>query len=99
MYIETNYEFRMKIQKEIIENEMQRTKENAVRAISKIAHFEEATLMKILSYSFLEGHEDAENLAHKLNLGKLDFLAAIDNYDAFKEEYLKDQELNYAQNF
>lgn len=98
MYSEYIYH-REEVMKDFIEKEMERQKENAVRAISRCVHFELETITRVLAYSFIEENEDAVKLAHKLNLSKLDFLAIIEDFDGFKEIYLKEQEQNWAQNF
>jgi hypothetical protein len=103
MYFDTHIEYKHQIITDFIENEMQRYQKIAEQAISCIAHFEKEIVLRILAYSFIEENEDAIKLAYKLNLGKLEFLACIDDYDSFKDLYMKEQEKQYeheiAQNF
>jgi len=103
MYFDTYLEYKDSVMKDQIENEMRRHQNIALDAISRIAHFEKEVLMRILAYSYSEEHEDAMKLAQTLNLGKLEFFSILDDYDSFKELYLKDQEKQYeqemAQNF
>ncbi len=50
-------------------------------------------LLLTISYGYFEGFAPAETLAESLDLGKLEFLAVIEDLEAFKIEYLKDLEL------
>lgn len=77
---------------DLIENEMHKHKEATLHSISKVVHFETEALMKILGYSFLESFPDAERLAKRLNLSQVDFFAINEDFDSFKEYYLKDLE-------
>ncbi len=103
MYNDTYFDYRDSVEKDFYEKEMQRSKENAVRAISEVVHFEAETFTKVLASSFLDENEDAIRLANKLNLGKWEFYAVLEDYESFKEvvlkhnDYLQEQEL--AQNF
>lgn len=99
MFFDTHIEYRHQIMTDFLENEMQRYKDFAIQTISSIAHSEKEVLLRVLAYSFNEENEDAVKLAYKLNLGKLEFLACLDDYDSFKEFYLKNQEYELAQNF
>lgn len=93
MYIDTYIDYKHQVMTDRIENEMQRTKDQALKNLSKIVHFEIETFLRVFAFSFFEQNDDAQKLADKLNLGKLDFLAALDDYDGFKEEYYRDLEL------
>jgi hypothetical protein len=97
MYEDTYYDYKQQCIKDMIENEMQRTRDQALRNLSSVVHFETETFTKVLAYSYFEEQEDALRLADQLNLCKLDFLAIVENFDRFKDEYYKDLEL--AQNF
>jgi len=99
IYFDTQIEYRHQVMTDFIETEMQRHKDIALEAISTVAHFEKESLTRILACSYLEENEDAVKLAYKLNLGKLEFLACIDDHESFKEFYLKNQEYELAQNF
>ena len=97
MYHDTYYDYKQSVLKDFYEKQMLRHKERAILNISKVASIKQECLLKILASSFLEEHADAVNLANELNLGKLEFLSILDDYDGFREEYIRDQEL--AQNF
>lgn len=98
MYFDTTIEYEFEVMNEIVEKEMQRTKEQALKTIRSIAHFNfSRQMISVLAYAWMDSQPDAINLADKLNLSKLDFLAVMENVEAFREEYLKDLEL--AQNF
>jgi hypothetical protein len=97
MYNDTYFELNESRLKDFYENEMQRTKENALRSLSKVVHFEIESISRVLAYSFFEENEDAIKLADKLNLCRLDFLACIDDIEGFREIYYRD--LKLAQNF
>lgn len=103
IYFDTNIDYRNAYMAVVIENEMQRHKVIALEAISRVAHFEIEKIARVIAYSFLEEHNDAVNLAYKLDLSKVHFFAVLDDYDSFKELHLKDQEylkeLELAQNF
>lgn len=81
----------------MIENEMQRTKKQAIRSISTCVHFQTELFAKLMAYGYFESTDDAMKLADIFNLGKLDFLAIQDDFDAFKEYYL--EHYVEAQNF
>ncbi len=95
IYFDTNIEFRAAYIAAGIQIEMQRHKDIAVAAISSIAHFEKEAIVRVLAYAYLEENIDAVKLAYKLDLRKEHFLACIDDYDSFKEIYLKNQEYEY----
>ncbi len=97
MYFDTHLDYRNQVMNDFIENEMQRHKNNAIHVISGAVHFKIDSFSRVLAYSFIEENEDAVNLARQMNLGKLEFLAVLEDIDGFKDEYLKDLEL--AQNF
>jgi hypothetical protein len=97
MYFDTQLEHDYEVMKDMIEKEMHKTKEQALTNLSRVVHFEIESFSRVLSYSYIEENEDAIKLACKLNLGKLEFLAILEDVDGFKEEYLRDIEL--AQNF
>lgn len=99
IYFDTHIEYKNQVMTDYIQNEMRRHQKIAMQAISRIAHFEKEIVLRILAYSFIEENEDAVKLAYKLNLGKLEFLAYIEDYDSFKELYMKEQEYEIAQNF
>ena len=95
------YNYKRIAMDEYYENEMQRHKDFAIEAISNIAHFKnkQECFLRVLAYSYFEEHEDAIKLARDMNLSKLEFLAVVEDFDGFKELYLKYQEQQFAQNF
>lgn len=97
MYFDTQLEYECEMMNEMIEKEMQRTKEQALKTIQSIAHFETELFTKVLAYAWMDSQPDAIKLADKLDLSKLDFLAVTEEFEEFKEEYLKNYE--EAQNF
>ena len=60
-------------------------------------HSESELFAKVLAYAWFDSQADAIKLADNLNLSKLDFLAINEDIEAFREEYLINQE--EAQNF
>lgn len=97
MYDDTFYDYKQQVIEEMIEKEMQRTREQALTNLSSVVHFELNTFSRIFAFSFFEENDDALRLADQLHLCKLDFLAIVENFDGYKEEYYKD--LDLAQNF
>ncbi len=103
MYNDTIFDYRDSVKDEFYEKEMQRTREQALRNLSKVVHSNFDLFSRVLASSFFDEQEDAIMLAHKLNLGKYELLALIDDYEGFKEmvlqkqNYLNEQQL--AQNF
>jgi len=82
---------------DFIEKEMQRTKDSALRSLSAVVHFQTLNFTKVLAYAWFDSQTDAIKLSDLLDLSKLDFLAVNDDFEGFKEEYLKNYEK--AQNF
>jgi hypothetical protein len=103
MYFDTHFDFRESVMNEFCEKEMQRTREQALRNLSKVVHSNFDLFSRVLASAFFDKQEDAMILAHKLNIGKYELLALIDDYDGFKEmvlqkqDYLNEQQL--AQSF
>jgi hypothetical protein len=103
MYNDTYFDYRASIRESFYEKEMQRTRERALRNLSPVVHSEFELFSRVFASAFFDEQEDAMMLAHKLNIGKYELLALIDDYDGFKEicikkqEYLNEQQL--AQNF
>ena len=103
MYFDTIFDFRESVMNEFCEKEMQRTREQALRNLSKVVHSNFDLFSRVLASAFFDEQEDAMMLAHKLNIGKYELLALVDDYDGFKEiclkkqDYLNEQQL--AQNF
>lgn len=96
-YFDSKLERDMNTLEEIVEKEMQRTKERALRKLSKLVH---PTINRefcdILIFAWMESQESAEKIANLLDLGKMDFLAIQEDVDGFREEFLENQEaLNF----
>lgn len=97
MYAYSREEYIDQVMDDIIENEMQNVRKNCFKNLSEVLPFETLKLTRIILYAWSESHADAIFLTEKLNLGKLEFLAVVEDFDEFKKEYLKD--LENAQNF
>lgn len=99
-YKETNYEYKMQCRDEFIESEMHKVSDEALKKLTTFfVHptLSIKTFSLAIAYGYFESDVCSENVAHELGLGKLEFFAIAEDFDAFKEEYLKDMEL--AQNF
>lgn len=97
MYFDTRIEYEYEMMNEMIENEMYNTRQRALSKLSSmIAHFTDEWALMI-AYCYFDSISSAEKIADKLDLCKSDFLAIQEEFDAFKEEYLKNYE--EAQNF
>lgn len=103
MYHDTYYDYKQSVMTDYLEKEMRKHKDTAIEIISRVAHSQKECVLKILAYSFFEEHEDAIKLAESLDLSKLEFLAVLEDFDGFKEIFLKEQdkyqEQEFAQNF
>lgn len=102
MYAYTRIEYENECMNEMIESEMHKVRDNAIGKVSSFfAHPKNEFSIKqfslTLAYGYFDSYTPAENIAASLDLGKLDFLAIMDDLDAFKDEYLKNYE--EAQNF
>lgn len=94
------YQYKMQIMDEDIENEMHKIRvETLIRLSSIFVHpqipIEEFALT--LAYGYFESLPSAEKITDGLDLCKLDYLAVMQEFEAFKEEYLKYNEV--VQNF
>ena len=103
MYNDTYFDYRNSVENDFYEKEMQRTREQALRNLSKVVHSEFELFSRVLASAFFDEQEDAVKLTHKLNLGKYELLALTDDFEGFKEICLKNQdyfnEQQLAQNF
>jgi hypothetical protein len=100
MYKYTDLEYEMQMMDEMIESEMYKVKGLIQDKFnSYFAHFANLTedLLLTIAYGYWGSYQHAEKVADQLNLGKLEFLAIAEDFDGFKEEYLKHYE--EAQNF
>lgn len=85
---------------EFIDSEMHKVRDQTISRLSSIIVHPAISIKAVLltiSYGYFESYGHAETLAQQLNLGKIEFLAVAEDFDAFKEEYLREMEL--AQNF
>ncbi len=91
MYSENYYE--QEHMNEFIENEMQLTKEFALKRLSLVADFKTHVSNDSFIYKFIQSWHDSvpavANLAYEMDLDKVHFLALMNDFDEFKEEYLK----------
>ena len=103
MYDDTYFDYRESLMTDFIEKEMQRTRDKALRELSKVVHSEFDLFSRVLASAYFDEQEDAIKLTHKLNLSKYELLALTDNFEGFKEICLKNQdyfnEQQLAQNF
>lgn len=97
IYFDTRIEHDYDMINELIEKEMHRTKALALKNLSSVVHFETEEFAQILAYSWFDSLGAADKIADKLHLSKLDFLAIGEDFEGFKEEYLKN--CDEAQNF
>jgi hypothetical protein len=100
MYAYTRIEYEYEMMNEMIENEMYKVRDNALRKLSSFFVHQHSSIKDIaltLAYGWFDSYTPAQNIANSLDLSKLDFLAIQEGFEAFKEEYLKNYE--EAQNF
>ena len=97
MYFDTQLDYEREIMDTWIEKEMHNVKGQALRKVSSIAAHFNSEIAHILAYSWFESLPDAEKIAERLNLSKMDLLAVREDLDGFKEEFFRDQDktLNY----
>lgn len=100
MYRFSKIEYESEMLDQMIESEMHKLKERTINALSiSFAHspFSIKELLLTVAYGYWESNEHAITVAEQMNLGKLEFLAIAEDFEGFKEEYLKNYE--EAQNF
>lgn len=101
MYFDTRIEYEYEMMNEMIESEMHKIRRQAIEKLSSYLVHPQNFLTKdfalTLAYGYFDSHEPAENIAKAMDLGKLEFLSIMNDFDAFKEEYLRNYE--EAQNF
>lgn len=100
MYAYSRIEYEMNVLDEMIDSEMHKVKEQVLRKLN--SHFVHPSdlIMKFahtLAFGYWESNEHATILADELGLCKLDFLAIAEDFEGFKEEYLRNYE--QAENF
>lgn len=89
IYFDSTIEYEYQMNTDFIEKEMHRHKDVALRSLSNAVHSNDVeSFAKILSYAFFDSVHDAEKIAKKYNLAKLDFLAINEDLEGFKKEYL-----------
>jgi hypothetical protein len=82
------------LRKNVIENEMYNYRKEALAKLSQAAHLDHIEdIASILYYSWLEGHPAAENLAHKLDISPIDFIAIDKNLEEFERLFIKEKEM------
>jgi hypothetical protein len=81
---------------EYLEREMQRHRKCALKSISYVMQVKPTesneSFILMFVYAWQENLPAAINLAEQVNLCKLDFLALAEDFDGFKETYLKESE-------
>jgi hypothetical protein len=85
---------------DFMEREMHKVRDSVLEKLSSI--FVHGTYLNqdialTLAYGYFDSHQPSINIADTMNFGKFEFLAIMEDLDAFKEEYLKNYE--EAQNF
>lgn len=100
MYAYSRIEYEHQMLDEMIESEMHKVRENVLKKLNSIFAHSPVFLNSFaltLAYGYWESNKDAEIVADHLGLGKIEFLALQQEFDAFKEEYLRNYE--EAENF
>jgi hypothetical protein len=100
MYRFSRIEYESEMIDQMIESEMHKVRDTILKKLSSsFAHSPVSikSLTLAVAYGYFESNEHAEIVAEQLGLGKLEFLAIAEDFDGFKEEYLKNYE--EAQNF
>lgn len=100
MYAYSRIEYESEMIYEMIESEMHKVKDQAFRKLNYyFAHSPVSikSLISTVAYGYFESNEHAEIVAEQMGLGKLEFLAVAEDFEAFKEEFLANHE--EAQNF
>ena len=100
MYFDTIVEYEREFMDNLIDSEMHNQIDQAHRLLgSMIVHpsISIKDFAMTLAYAWMDSQTSAETIANELGLGKLDFIAIMEDFDAYKEEWLKNYEL--AQNF
>lgn len=99
MYAYSEIYYREEMIDEMIESEMHKVKEQVLERLGLcFAHFKDIkSLALTIAYGYWDSDEHAITVADQLQLGKLEFLAIAEDFDGFKEEFLKD--MQRAENF
>lgn len=112
MYCDTRNDYRNEFMNDLMETEMYKVREKALEKLSSLFVHHQSFSIKdwalTLAYGFFESHEPSERIAYSLDLGKIEFLAIMEEFSAFKLEIMHEFETfnhenlkNYeeAQNF
>lgn len=93
MYAYSNIEYDRQVFDELIETQMYETKRESRKKISPcFAHPKFISSYSLfLARSYFDSCESAIKLAEDLDLCKLDFLAILEDFEAYREEYLNIQ--------
>jgi ubiquinone/menaquinone biosynthesis C-methylase UbiE len=97
MYAYSRIEYEYDLMNEMIETEMHKIRKRATEKLSSLfVHRqviqENTDVMLTIAYGYFDSYKPSENIAKSLDLCKLDFLAIVEDFEAFKEEYLKNEE-------
>lgn len=93
MYAYSNIEYEIQAIDEFIEREMHDTRKQAMKKLSSIVVHSLEEIARILSYAYFDNLDSANKLSDDLDLCKLDFLAINEDFNEFKKEYLKYEDL------
>jgi hypothetical protein len=77
---------------EFIEKEMHICKSNVLKVLAHSVHSNTEDFALMLAYCYFDCMPTGMKIADKLNLGKLEFLAVQEEFEAFREEYLDQKE-------
>ena len=94
MYFERNDES----MNDLIEREMYKVRNKTLERLSSIFVHQQQIIFSIkdfaltLAYGFFESHEPSKRIAYSLDLCKIEFLAIMEDFGAFKLEIIEDLE-------
>jgi hypothetical protein len=79
-----------------LENEMYTYTNDLRYAFSRAVHPKYVDdMMKLTALMYINGYQEAHDLADKLGVGKLHFLACLDDEENFCEEFIEQQKDNF----
>lgn len=89
-----NYMEKEELRREFFENKMEEYQNEFLESLSEFFHpscIDE--ISHILIFAWMENFPSAMKLADKLNLSRLHFIAILNNYEDFRDEFIKIKEL------
>jgi hypothetical protein len=100
MYAYSRIEYESEMIDQMIESEMHKVKDRTLEKLNSYFVHSPVSIKSLsltIAYGYWESNEHATTVAEQLQLGKLEFLAIAEDFEGFKEEYLRNYE--EAQNF